>query len=235
MPTLNLETVRKKQDSSYVHLLEPQGLLQQAEYNPLYLDNPDLKAIRHKTIITLPFFLGSIIQPSKPDEIRKEIDEHFKETHPQVDPSVTLTQIRATKAKLLLVAHSQDLELSSVAFSYVYLEKLILKGFVRESNMRLVGAVCLLLAAKINDPKDLEYKTLTAAMERILDLPRREVYSNEFSVYSALDFTLFLPLSVISPHLNRILSATDFKDIEGYFGPNEFYLNAPTPNVQSPN
>jgi hypothetical protein len=47
-----------------------------------------------------------------------------------------------------------------VAYAYVYFEKLVLKNIVKKANRRLVGAVCLLLAAKINDPKEMQYGKL---------------------------------------------------------------------------
>ena len=56
-----MDVVKRKKAESYAHLLEPEGTLSPSRlvstYNPLYLDNPALKAIRHKTIITLPSFL----------------------------------------------------------------------------------------------------------------------------------------------------------------------------------
>ena len=97
---------------SFAHLLEQTGALDTAfqlldAYNPLFLDNPALKAIRHKTIITLPCFLGTILQPSKPQELKLELNDHWKETHPTVDPTLTLSQIRNLKTRLLDVGVSQ--------------------------------------------------------------------------------------------------------------------------------
>ena len=46
-----------------------------------------------------------------------------------------------------------DLEASSVALAFIYLEKLIMKGFVTKANRKVVSAACLVLAAKTNDPK----------------------------------------------------------------------------------
>lgn len=51
---------RKKQAESFAYLLEPRRTLDpppETTYNPIYLDDPELKAIGHKTIITLPCFL----------------------------------------------------------------------------------------------------------------------------------------------------------------------------------
>jgi hypothetical protein len=81
----------------------------------------------------------------------------------------------------------------------------------------LIAAVCLLLASKINDPKELQYSKLldvycfNQAIERVFELPRKDVYSHEFSVYSSLEFQLFLPLKDISAHMNRIVSSNSEK------------------------
>ncbi|KAL2913366.1 hypothetical protein HK105_207111 [Polyrhizophydium stewartii] len=210
-----IEAVKRKKQTaeSYAHLLEPAYTLvpkgiENSSYNPFFLDDPELKMGRHKTVITLPCFLGTIIQPSKPSEIKRELNEHFKETHPGIDATVTLSQIRSLKAKLLEIGLMQDLELSSIASAYVYFEKLVIRGVVNKANRRLMGAVCLLLAVKVNDPKDANYAKLLESVDRVLDISPKEVYSQEFSVYAALEFTLFLPLWEIRPHLDRIIQAT---------------------------
>jgi len=91
-----------------------------------------------------------------------------------------------------------------VAFSFVYLEKLILKNFVNKANKRLVASICLLLAVKVNDAKDINYSTLVDVMEREMEVPKKEVYANEFSVYCELEFSLFLPIWEVGPHLSRV-------------------------------
>jgi hypothetical protein len=79
---------------------------------------------------------------------------------------------------------------------------------VKKDNRKVIGAICLLLAAKINDPKEVIHSELVDTFERVLEIPKKEIYSNEFSVYAALEFQLCLPLIEISPHMNRILSLT---------------------------
>jgi hypothetical protein len=70
---------------------------------------------------------GSIIQYSKPADIRKELNDHFREAHSSLDPSLTLSQLRNMKEHLITITMSQDMELSSAAMSFVYFEKLVLK------------------------------------------------------------------------------------------------------------
>ncbi|KAJ3328256.1 hypothetical protein HDU91_004155 [Kappamyces sp. JEL0680] len=194
---------------SYAMFLEPLGMLSASQpdvlpYDPYYLDHPDLKTGKNKTVITLPCFLGSIIQPITASEIKKEINQHFKEAHPDLDSTLTLSQIRSLKRIMCKAGMVNNLEASSIAFAYVYLEKLILKNFVSKSNKKLIASICLLLAVKVNDSKDTSYPDLVDTLERELEVPRKELFANEFSVYAALEFSLFLPLWEIMPHMVSI-------------------------------
>jgi len=57
--------------------------------------------------------------------------------------------------QLLEVALSPDidLEVGTVAMSFVYIERLILKNVLRKANRKVLAGACLILAAKANDPK----------------------------------------------------------------------------------
>ncbi|KND04084.1 uncharacterized protein SPPG_01526 [Spizellomyces punctatus DAOM BR117] len=229
---LNMDAVkRRKFAQSYAHLLEPALSLEpktveNSLYHPFFLDDPELRTGKHRTVITLPCFMGSIIQYSKPSDIKKELNEHFRETHPTVDSTLTLTQIRRLKDRLLKVGEMQDLELSSVACAYVYFEKLVLKNLVSKETRRLVAAVCLFLAAKVNDPKEVNYTKLLETMEKVLDVAPKEVMANEFPIYTALEFTLFVPLWEVMPHLERIIDASaSHNTIEDYIENKTFFMH----------
>ncbi|KAI8907495.1 cyclin-like protein [Powellomyces hirtus] len=211
---IDIEAVkRRKFAQSFGSLLEPAltlepKSLENSLYHPFFLDDPELKTGKHRTVITLPCFVSSIIQYSKPSDIKKELNERFRDTHPTVDPTLTLTQIRRLKDRLLRIGEMQDLELSSVACAYVYFEKLVLKNMVNKESRRLVAAACLLLAAKVNDPKEVDYTKLLEAMEKVLDVSKKEVLANEFLIYTALEFTLYIPLWEVMPHLERVVEAS---------------------------
>ncbi|KAI9350035.1 hypothetical protein DFJ73DRAFT_832846 [Zopfochytrium polystomum] len=228
--SLAIEAVRKKvKVESYAHLINlPQTLLiyppEYPTYNPYYLDDPELKTGKHRTVINLPCYIGSIIQYSKPADIKKELNEHFRETHPTVDVHLTLSQIRNLKNLLVKVALARDLELSSVAMAFAYFEKLVIKGFATKVNRRLIAAVCLILAVKINDPKETDYGKLVETIEDEMEIPPKEIYSQEFSVYAALEFTLFLPQWEVLPHLERIIQVTKYKSAAEYCRGRTFYL-----------
>ncbi|KAI8902181.1 hypothetical protein BC833DRAFT_561905 [Globomyces pollinis-pini] len=191
-------------------LLEPAGSLEPfnpditQSYDPFFLDNPELKAGRHRTVITLPCFLGTIIQPHSELQLKKELNGYFRETHPGVDASLSLTQIRNLKLMLCKLGFQLDLEISSIAVAIVYLEKLILKNFVQKTNKKLIGVICLLLAAKVNDPKETTYTNIIQAAATEFELLPKDIYAQEFSTYAALEFNLFLPPWEVKPHLDRI-------------------------------
>lgn len=167
LPSLAFNSVKsKKVTESYGLLLEPQWVFnsiplqeQLSLYDPYYLDHPDLKSGKNKTVMTLPGFLGTILLPLTANEIKKELNLHFREAHPDLN-EITLSSIRSLKSSLSKVGVNLNLEISSIAFSHVYFEKLILKNFVDKSNRNLIACICLLLAVKVNDSKDINYGNL---------------------------------------------------------------------------
>jgi hypothetical protein len=145
-----------------------------SSYDPYYLDDPELKTGKNRTVISLAcymvwctcligsgrydcfyldeceFFLymasnktwidqvryhlllmptqGSVIQYTRPSDLKRELNEHFRSRHPTIDPSITLSKIRKVKSDLLAISEELDLEISTAALAYAYFEKLVLKG-----------------------------------------------------------------------------------------------------------
>lgn len=69
----------------------------------------------------------------------------------RMPPSLTLSKIRSIKRQALLAAVQAKLEISTVALSIVYFERLCLDCRVDKTNRRLSYAACLLLALKMNE------------------------------------------------------------------------------------
>jgi hypothetical protein len=58
-----------------------------------------------------------------------------------------------------------------------------------------------------------------------METTRKDIFSNEISIYAELDFSLFLPFEIISTHFSIIVSRTEYTDIEAYLGGcNHFYM-----------
>ncbi|KAI9145328.1 hypothetical protein BKA69DRAFT_1035450 [Paraphysoderma sedebokerense] len=226
LSTLN-DNMKKRKPESFAHLLDPAGTLTEtgpSHYDPYYLDHPDLKSGKHRTVISLPCFMGSIIQYTKPTDLKKELNEQFRETHPNIDSSLKLSHIRSLKRKLLNIIQQEDLEISSLAKSYAYLEKLIIKGLVNKSNRKLYAGVCLFLATKVNEPKGMNFGALLDAIYKHLSITPKEIKDQEFTVFASLDFSLYLPRSEFLPHFERIFALLDYKNINEYLGDNPFFL-----------
>jgi len=222
--------IRKKTAESYAKLLTPSHSLERKppdNYHITVLDDPTLITGKHKTIIALPYFMSSIIQYSRPSDLKRELNEQFRSLHPDLDPSLTLTQIRKVKKNIYLAAQEMDLELSSVAKAYVYFERLILKKEVNKYNRKLIGATCLFLATKVNDPKEVSYADLLRVLNKIMDVSPKEIRENEFNVFVALEFVLYVPLWDIRPHFERLVTSSEFSkvDMSEYIGDKMFYYN----------
>jgi len=222
--------IRKKTAESYAKLLTPSYSLERKppeNYHITVLDDPTLITGKHKTIIALPYFMSSIIQYSRPSDLKKELNEQFRQLHPDLDPSLTLTQIRKVKKNIYLAAQEMDLELSSVAKAYVYFERLILKKEVNKYNRKLIGATCLFLATKVNDPKEVSYANLLRVLNKVMNVSPKEIRENEFNVFVALEFVLYVPLWDIRPHFERLVTSSEFPkvDMSEYFGDKMFYYN----------
>lgn len=64
---------------------------------------------------------------------------------------MTLSKLRRCKYLLFVIGRELDLELSTIALSWVYLEKLTCKNLVEKKNRKLVTAICITLAHKYNE------------------------------------------------------------------------------------
>ncbi|PJF16876.1 hypothetical protein PSACC_03311 [Paramicrosporidium saccamoebae] len=187
-------------------------------YNPNFLDDPELRTGKHRTVIALTSFLGSINHFTKAEFLKRELNEKFRKLHPSIHPTLTLSQLRNLKTRLLHVALSASLELSTVARSYAYLEKLVLLRAVHKRNRRVVGGCCLVLAAKATDTKSVDYGMLLGRLASDLGVARRELVELEFGVLSGLHFRLQIPEREYGAHLERILSQLDYSNLQEYLG-----------------
>lgn len=69
----------------------------------------------------------------------------------RMPPSLTLSKVRSLKQQALRAAVTAKLEISTVALSIIYFERLCLDCRVDKTNRRLSFAACLLLALKMNE------------------------------------------------------------------------------------
>ncbi|CAG8529231.1 17580_t:CDS:10 [Funneliformis caledonium] len=240
----DLEIIKRRKAESFAHLLVPSHSLGPEEsfgkYDPTYLDDPKIKIekppvnevqvsrpTKHRTVLSLSGLMGSLMHHhnNRPSDLKRESNTLFRQLHPEVDSTLTLSQIRKIKLKLLNVARNEDLdlELSTIAKAYAYFEKLILKKLVNKANRRLIGAICLLLASKVNEPMGMSYSPLLEALHKNLDVTIKDITDKEFSVFANLDFELYLSTQEFMPHFDRLFQTLDYNNKEEYLGNNPFY------------
>jgi hypothetical protein len=188
------------------------------QYDPNFLDDPELRTGKHRTVIALTSFLGSINHFTKAEFLKRELNEKFRKSHPDVHPSLTLSQIRNLKMRLLNISSEEGLELATVARAFTYLEKLILARAVHKANRKVVGGCCLILAAKATDSKATDYARLLDRMAAVLPVDRRELVELEFGVLAALHFKLQISEREYGAHLMRILYQLDYSNLQEYLG-----------------
>lgn len=223
------------------YLFEQHGYL----YDPNILDDPDMLHGAHRYVLgraaqTGPI-LSSMILYVNDKDLKNELNQMFRDKHPQLPPSLTLSKIRNIKKSALLGCMELDMEISTVAFAVIYFERLCLKGLVTKFNRKLTMAVALLMAYKFNekvlfseDAGNQHYNKrlveLLKFFDREWEVSRQEIFQAEFGAFMHLGFCLHVPREQVYVVYTRLLKLVN-KTSRSYLGEEMEALYAQTVRV----
>ncbi|KNE66691.1 hypothetical protein AMAG_11191 [Allomyces macrogynus ATCC 38327] len=152
---------------SYAHCLFPTGSLcptgctfctptspNLATYDPAYVHAAD------SAVATARSGSDTSSRRSLPPDVKHEVNRAFHVAHPSVDASVAWTHVRSVHRRIREVGVAMGAEVATLVLAMVAFDRLVLHGIVLKANRKLVAAICLLLAVKVNERKEFAYGPL---------------------------------------------------------------------------
>lgn len=165
--------------------------------------------------------ISSVILFVNDKTLKNSLNEQFRERHPQLPPSLTVSKIRNLKKSALLGCMALSIEISTVASAVIFFERLCFKGVITKANRRLTMAVSLLLSYKFNECLTSKFHSRLEAMLDFIDknwkISKREVFDAEFGAFVHLGFSLLVPHQHVFLVVSRLLKLV-YKTTRSYIG-----------------
>lgn len=94
---------------------QPNFKAEVTSYDPLYLDDPDLRSGKDRTVLTLAGTMTSILPYVRPETLETELNLQFKQSHDWLHGTrMSLTKIRNLKRHVIDAIREGDMEVSCV-------------------------------------------------------------------------------------------------------------------------
>lgn len=110
-------------------------------YDPNIIDDPDF--MHGSELFKLPInvltgpLICSVISYDNKLQLKEKLNEQYRERHPHLPPSLTLSKIRNLKAKTIKMCLDLEIEISTVAIAIICFERLVMQSKVTKANRKL--------------------------------------------------------------------------------------------------